>query len=239
MAKLTLETLASGHLDVEVLNSNFAQIAAFLDTLLSRDGTLPNQMEAHLDLNGFSLLNTGTDPSSPSALVTQATMESYVDSRAAGIVHQEQEAFTATVGQTAFVLTAFEYEAGSNNLAVYVDGVRQFPPTDYEETNATTVTFATPLAGGEVVQFVANEFLGTIALPSHTHAWTDLIGVPAFASRWPTYAEVTDKPTTFAPSSHVHAAADITTGRLADARRGVFVQSGAPASPANGDLWFW
>lgn len=239
MAKVTLETLASGHLDVEVLNANFAAIAAALETLLSRDGTLPNQMEADLDLNGHSLLNTSTDAGEPTSLVTLATMQSYVDARASGLVMQEREEQTAVAAQTVFTLTTLEYEAGANNLAVYVDGVRKFPPLDYAETSATVVTFVAPMVGGEIVEFVVNEFLGTITLTPHTHAWGDLIGLPAFATRWPTYAEVTDKPTSFTPSAHVHGAGDITTGRLADARRGVFVQSGAPASPQVGDLWFW
>lgn len=239
MAKVVLETLASGHLDVEVLNANFAAIAAALETLLSRDGTLPNQMEADLDLNGHALLNMDVDPSDPTSLVTQSSMQSYVDGRASGLVMQRRETQTATAAQTVFVLTTMTYVAGTNNLAVYVDGVRKFPPTNYAETNATTVTFTAGMVGGEKVEFITNEFLATITLTPHTHAWGDLIGIPSFASRWPTYAEVTDKPATFAPSAHVHAAADITSGRLADARRGVFVQSGAPTSPAVGDLWFW
>lgn len=239
MAKVVLETLASGHLDVEVLNSNFAAIAAALETLLSRDGTLPNQMEADLDLNGHTLLNTGVDPDDPNALVTLTAMQSYVDARASGLVRQQREEQTAVAAQTVFVLATLEYEAGANNLAVYVDGVRKFPPLDYTETNGTTVTFVAGMVGGETVEFVTNEFLGTITLTPHTHAWGDLLGLPAFATRWPTYAEVTDKPATFTPAAHVHDAADVTTGRLADARRGIFVQSGAPASPQVGDLWFW
>lgn len=239
MARVVLETLASGHLDVEVLNANFVAIAAALETLLSRNGTLPNQMEADLDLNGHSLLNTAVDPTDPTSLVTLSSMQSYVDARASGLVRQTREEQTATAAQSVFVLSTMEYEAGANNLAVYVDGVRQFPPLDYAETNSTTVTFVAPLVGGEIVEFIVNEFLGTITLTPHTHAWGDLIGLPAFATRWPTYAEVTDKPATFTPAAHVHAAADITTGRLADARRGTHVQSGTPTAATVGELWFW
>lgn len=34
--------------------------------------------------------------------------------------------------------------------------------------------------------------------------WSQLTGLPAFATRWPTWSEVTDKPTTFPPSAHTH-----------------------------------
>lgn len=239
MAKLTLNTLASGHLDVELVNENFARIVAFLETVLSRDGTSPNQMEADLDLNGYALLNSTVNPSNPVSLVTQAAMEAYVDSRASGVVQQQQQTFTATAGQTVLTLTDFVYTAGANNLAVYVDGVRRFAPNDYVETSPTVVTLVSPLAGGEEVQLVVNEFLGTVTLPVHTHTWSALVDPPATATRWPSYTEVTDKPATFAPSAHTHSAADVTSGRLADAHRGVFVQSGAPSSPVVGDLWFW
>lgn len=38
------------------------------------------------------------------------------------------------------------------------------------------------------------------------------------ASAAPTWAQVTGKPSTFAPATHTHAAADIASGTLADAR---------------------
>lgn len=40
--------------------------------------------------------------------------------------------------------------------------------------------------------------------------WSQLTGLPAFATRWPTWSEVTDKPTTFTPSAHTHTTGDIT-----------------------------
>jgi predicted phage tail protein len=51
------------------------------------------------------------------------------------------------------------------------------------------------------------------AASSHNHAWSDLTsGVPATATRWPTWSEVTSKPTTFSPSAHTHAWGDIISG---------------------------
>ena len=42
--------------------------------------------------------------------------------------------------------------------------------------------------------------------------------VPATATRWPTWGEVTGKPSTFTPSSHNHSASNITSGTIATAR---------------------
>lgn len=39
---------------------------------------------------------------------------------------------------------------------------------------------------------------------SYYRAWVNLTGVPATASRWPDFAEVTGKPATYPPSSHTH-----------------------------------
>lgn len=240
MAKVILNTLASGFVDVDLLNENFQVLAAALEKTLSRDGTLPNQMEADLDLNGHGLLNSTSNPSDPASLVSLAAMQAYVDDRASGIQIQKSERFAPTNGQTALVLTEFVYEPGVSNLAVYVDGVRKFAVYDFVETDAQTVTFLSGFAGTEDVEVMTTEFIGNIALPAHTHQWTEILNTPVFTSRWPTYGEVTDKPTTFTPSVHAHSTADITSGNgLADARRGVFVQSGTPTATRVGDLWFY
>lgn len=237
MAKLTLPRLAAGF-DVDVINTALAMIEAALDNTVSRDGTLPNSMTADLDLNGRTLLNTG-DSDDPNRVVTFSQMNEYIAGLSSGIVVQRQETQTATLGQSVFTLTSLDYVPGSYNLAVYVDGVRVFAPTDYDETSSETVDFVVPMSGGESVTFVTNEYLGSVTLPSHTHPWSQITNVPEFTTRWPSWDEVTSKPATFTPSSHTHAAGDIVSGRLADARRGVFVQASTPASPAIGDLWFW
>lgn len=51
-------------------------------------------------------------------------------------------------------------------------------------------------------------------------SFNDLTDVPDTALRWPTWGEVTNKPTTFAPSAHTHAASDIVSGVIATARLG-------------------
>ena len=65
-----------------------------------------------------------------------------------------------------------------------------------------------------------------------------------------TWAEVSGKPTSFAPSAHVHAKTDV-TGLSTDIatlsssittlnlRPRVWVQSSAPSTPATNDVWLW
>lgn len=243
MARISLGRLASGYLAVDKLNSILETLETVLDRVLLRDGTAPNAMTADLDMGGNQVLNVGVaDADSPSALVTYESMADYVDSKASGLVIQHIETQTATAAQTLFTLTDIEYGVGSHNLAVYVDGVRVFTPTDYEETSSTSVTFLAGMVGGEVVSFVTNEYLGSIDLAAHEHSWGQVTGKPDTAIRWPTWDEVTGKPSTFTPSTHNHAASEITSGRLADARRGIYVQSTEPTGLGVADagvLWFW
>ena len=65
--KPTVTTLASGFNSTETLNANFEALRDGFDNTLSLDGSLPNAMEADLDLNGNNiigaagLLINGTD----------------------------------------------------------------------------------------------------------------------------------------------------------------------------------
>ena len=65
----------------------------------------------------------------------------------------QNEFATATASQTVFNLTTVTYTPGSNNLSVYVNGLKQYVGTDYTETNSTRVTFTTGLTVGAKVEF--------------------------------------------------------------------------------------
>lgn len=239
MAKIGLSTLQSGYLDVAKLNDNFAKIEVWADTVLSRDGASPNQLEADLDLNGFTLLNVG-DSEDTAALVTYETMVEYVDGRSSGLIRQVFQRFTATASQTVFNITNFTYQPNAGNLAVYKNGTRLFATFDYVETNPTTITLLTPAALNDKVQVVSNEFLATVELPPHQHPWGQITGTPVYTTRWPDWTEVTGKPSTFAPSAHTHTTADVTSGpSFPDQYRGVFVQAAQPTASRVGDLWIW
>lgn len=57
MSKLVLNGIVSGYASNTAYNTNNALIETALENTLSRDGTTPNQMEAHLDMNGYMILN--------------------------------------------------------------------------------------------------------------------------------------------------------------------------------------
>jgi len=57
MPKFVAPTLSADRASIAVLQSTFNDLQALLDTFLSRDGTLPNQMGADLDMNSYKILN--------------------------------------------------------------------------------------------------------------------------------------------------------------------------------------
>lgn len=80
-------------------------------------------------------------------------------------------------------------------------------------------------------------FTGT--LQEGTVPWARISGAPATATRWPTWEEVTDKPSTFAPSSHTHSYLPLSGGTLtgnlyttSSARIGI----GTSTAPAYGSI---
>lgn len=57
MAKLTLNTIGSRYGSIDALNANFDAIETALENTLSRDGTLPNNMDANLDMDSNRIIN--------------------------------------------------------------------------------------------------------------------------------------------------------------------------------------
>lgn len=62
---------------------------------------------------------------------------------------------TATMGQTVFNLITLTYQPGTNKLVVYINGVLQATPENYDETDPQTVTFNTGLDAGDFVTFAS------------------------------------------------------------------------------------
>ena len=75
----------------------------------------------------------------------------------------ETEVQTATAGQTVFTLTTMQYQPGTNNLSVFVDGVNQIDGATYSyvETSSTVITFTTGLHVGALVKFTTAQTLST------------------------------------------------------------------------------
>lgn len=67
--------------------------------------------------------------------------------------YTQEETQTATQGQTVFTLATVTYTPGTNSLSVYVNGSKQIVSVNYYETDSTTVTFASGLNVGDVVDF--------------------------------------------------------------------------------------
>ena len=60
---------------------------------------------------------------------------------------------TATSGQTVFTVP-FTYTVGTNNLNVFINGVRQILGSSYTETSTTSITFSAAVPVTAVVEFV-------------------------------------------------------------------------------------
>lgn len=60
-----------------------------------------------------------------------------------------------------------------------------------------------PKGNASTSSWVRKELATVDAIPT-TMAWGNITGVPATATRWPSWSEVTNKPITFNPSGHTH-----------------------------------
>jgi hypothetical protein len=73
----------------------------------------------------------------------------------------EEESQVATQAQTLFTLTTIQYQPGTNNLLIFVNGSKQIVGQNYAETSSTEITFADGLNEGDVVDFTtANPISG-------------------------------------------------------------------------------
>lgn len=163
MAKLTLNTIGSRYGSIDALNANFDAIETALENTLSRDGTLPNNMDANLDMDSNRIINLA-DGIDNSDAVTLRQVNGIVQGASSGIIASLRENFVATAGQTVFNIASFTYNPGSNNLAVYLDGVRQYPGTSYTETDNNTITFSAGLHVGALVMVISNQSVDTANL---------------------------------------------------------------------------
>ena len=117
------------------------------------------------------------------------------------------------------------YQPAANQLAITTGGVQSalFSSSGITGTlvgNAATATkLQTPRTitlSGDVSGSTSFDGSGnvsittTVADDSHNHTFANLTSTPATATRWPTWSEVSSKPTTFAPSPHTHTVSQVT-----------------------------
>ena len=100
--------------------------------------------------------------------VTQADAE--------GFASVETEVITASAQQTVFNLTTITYSPGTDNLAVYRNGIRLLLGQDYIETNNNTVTLTRGVAAGNQLLFesgrIISQDISAIATSSETQTAT-------------------------------------------------------------------
>lgn len=151
MARYNNTPLGTNYASKAALDQNFDDIKTAIDDSLSRKGDSPNQMEADLDMNSNQILNL-PDAISPGEPVTLRQFNAQsVGTKTTQTLKQKH---TATAGQTVFVTP--QYVIGSNNLSVYINGVRQ-DSAAYSETTTTSVTLSEGVEAGDIVEVLVNE----------------------------------------------------------------------------------
>jgi hypothetical protein len=156
MAKLTLNTIGSRYGSIDALNANFDAIETALENTLSRDGTAPNNMDANLDMDSQRIINL-TDAINNADAVTLRQVNGLIQGVYDGNIVKLREVFTATSGQTVFNLASLTYVPASNNLSIYINGIKQRVTSAYAETDNNTITFTATVPVNAVVEFIIND----------------------------------------------------------------------------------
>lgn len=148
MTKLVLNdinSLANTQSAKQALNDNFTAIEAAIENTLSRDGTLPNQMEADIDLNSNDLLNAGRVDAAQ-YLLNGVPLEQTV-----AYANKSYQLFDGTGVQTDFLLSEDPVSLGNLEVSIKYPGESGLellrPGLDYNFTGATLVFVTPPPAG--------------------------------------------------------------------------------------------
>jgi hypothetical protein len=152
---VNLRDISAGFGSPTLHNANNASIeAAFTKALDRTSNAGDNALEIDLDMALHYIFNVKDgEEAHHAATYGQVTRLLNVASDLLAVLEEEQ---TATEGQTVFTLTLFDYVPAANNIAVYINGVRQSHGA-YTETDKTTVTFSEGLTAGDKVVFLVNE----------------------------------------------------------------------------------
>lgn len=139
------------------------------------------------------------------------------------IVYSREETQTLAADQVEVDLAVLNTEG----VAVYIEGVR-LRDSEFTTPTVTQIVLAQAYPAGTRVTAVQNEEVGktevlfraanladvldkaaainNLGLPNWLTTrqinWSQLVNVPAVASRWPNWGEVTDKPATYPPAAH-------------------------------------
>lgn len=174
MAKVTLPNISSGFASTTQLNTALDTIEAeFNNKVLYRDPPAgePNQLEADIDANDNTLYNV-RDAVDIDEVVTLGQMQRYIQASSSGLIAVHHEQQTAVEDQTLFTFTGLAYVPGINNLAVFVNGLRQRVSVNYAETSSSSITFTSQLNVGDVVDVYTNEAVTSTTLPADAVSYT-------------------------------------------------------------------
>lgn len=142
MAKLTLTditSLANTASAKQALNDNFTALETAIENTLSRNGLVPNQMSADIDLNDNDLLNVGRIDAN------ELFKNGVPFEQTVAYSSKNFQLLSGTGAQTSFTLT--EDPGSLGNLYVSIAGLDQKPGIDYNY-NGTTLTFVAAPASG-------------------------------------------------------------------------------------------
>lgn len=147
--KIDLTTVSGGYYSQKQLNANFTRIRDGFNKALFRDGTIPNQMLADLDMNSNDILNVNNLSVDSLVIGGSATLPA--------LVSRSQE--VQNPGAGVVTLTTNSYYVGNDSLSIYVDGAKQIVDVDYTEVGdansiSTSVVFLAPFAGTEEVEII-------------------------------------------------------------------------------------
>jgi hypothetical protein len=156
MAKLTLNTIGSRYGSIDALNANFDAIETALENTLSRNGTAPNGMDADLDMDSNRIINLADGINNVDA-VNVKQVNGLLQGVYSGNIVKLREIATATAGQTVFNLSGLTYTPASNNLSIFINGVKQRLTSAYVETDNNTITFTAAVPVTAVVEFIVND----------------------------------------------------------------------------------
>ena len=125
------------------LNQNFSNIQAQFDNTLSLDGSLPNAMNADLDLNDFDLINAGT-VNADNLVVAGTNLNSVVGQAATSASNAAASATSAA----ASAATASQYTpAYFNNVAALLADTRTWPTGQILNTRAEGFSYQVVTSG--------------------------------------------------------------------------------------------
>ncbi len=151
MARYENNTVRSVH----QINAELEKIKLSIQTLLDREGSQPNQMEAELDMNSNRILNTPSPLNQNDVVNKQYVDQILVDQGAQAVTPVDLARITADGVNTVYTVPNVN-DSPSRSYLVFIDGVHQKPEVDYMVTG-TELVMSSPAPSGAFVDITYYE----------------------------------------------------------------------------------